>query len=78
MEEPDDSDLHHPPLGSWGQDLLGPGFQARTLPLKPDAENDGAVATLVRYVPELDSCPPAGARALLRVAVPARVERLLL
>ena len=57
MEEPDDSDLGHPPLGAWGQDLLGPGFQARTLPLKPDAENDGAVATLVRYVPELDSCP---------------------
>ena len=57
MEAPDDSDLHHPPLGAWGQDLLGPGFQARTLPLKPDAENDGAVATLVRYVPELDSCP---------------------
>ena len=41
-------------MGSWGPDILGPGFQARTLPLLPDEEDDGAVATLVRHVPALD------------------------
>jgi len=41
-------------VGSWGPDILGPGFQARTLPLLPDEEDDGAVATLVRHVPALD------------------------
>ena len=28
------------PVGSWGPDILGPGFQARTLPLLPDEEDD--------------------------------------
>ena len=25
-----------PPVDAWGPDLLGPGFEARTLPLLPD------------------------------------------
>ncbi|WP_243118556.1 serine aminopeptidase domain-containing protein [Actinomyces wuliandei] len=33
---------------------MGPGFQARTLELAPDAEDDGAVATLVHHVPSED------------------------
>ena len=42
------------PTGAWGPDLLGPGFEARTLELLPDEEDDGAVATLVRHVPASD------------------------
>ena len=43
-----------PPVDAWGPDLLGPGFEARTLELLPDEEDDGAVATLVRHVPASD------------------------
>jgi alpha-beta hydrolase superfamily lysophospholipase len=39
-----------PPVGSWGPDVLGPGFEARTLPL-PDDDEGSVVATLVRHVP---------------------------
>ncbi|WP_233188251.1 alpha/beta hydrolase [Actinomyces qiguomingii] len=42
------------PVDAWGQDVLGPGFRARTLRLLPDAEDDDAVATLVHHVPVLD------------------------
>ncbi|WP_423243312.1 hypothetical protein [Actinomyces lilanjuaniae] len=42
------------PAGTWARDILGPGFQARTLELAPDTEDDGAVATLVRHVPAED------------------------
>lgn len=39
-----------PPADRWVEDLLGPGFQARTLPLLDDDEGE-VVATLVRHVP---------------------------
>ena len=42
------------PVGAWSPDHLGPGFQQRTIGLRPDAEDDGAVATLVRHVPAED------------------------
>lgn len=44
----------HAPVGRWGADILGAGFEARTLELLPDDEDDGAVATLVRHLPALD------------------------
>ncbi|ACQ78950.1 hydrolase alpha/beta fold family protein [Beutenbergia cavernae DSM 12333] len=40
-----------PPEGRWGSDVLGPDYEARTLPLGEDAEGD-VVTTLVRYRPE--------------------------
>lgn len=39
-----------PPAGRWVPDVLGPGFEARTLPLETDDEGEVA-ATMVRYVP---------------------------
>ncbi|WP_232009897.1 alpha/beta hydrolase [Actinomyces howellii] len=44
----------HAPVGRWAPDILGPGFEARTLELLPDDVDDEAVATLVRHVPHLD------------------------
>lgn len=44
----------HTTAGAWAPDILGPGFEARTLELLPDDEDDGAVATLVRHLPALD------------------------
>lgn len=41
------------PEDEWGPDILGPGFQARTLPLHDD-EDGPVVATLVRHVPADD------------------------
>lgn len=38
------------PTSAWGPDILGRGFQQRTLPLAPDDEGD-VVATLVRSLP---------------------------
>jgi len=68
----------HAPADAWGPDFLGPGFEARTLELLPDDEDDGAVATLVRHLPALDpsalpgtpSSPSfsAGMKALLPLA----------
>jgi alpha-beta hydrolase superfamily lysophospholipase len=49
--------------GAWVPDVLGPGFEARTLPLADDAEGE-AVATLVRYRPGTDE-PTRPARAVL-------------
>lgn len=38
------------PVGSWRRDILGAGFESRTLELLPDEEGP-CVATLVRHVP---------------------------
>lgn len=46
-----------PPADRWRRDLLGPGFQSRTLPLLPDDEGE-AVATLVRHLPMQDPGMP--------------------
>ncbi|MHB1065039.1 MAG: alpha/beta hydrolase [Georgenia sp.] len=42
-----------PPAGRWSPDVLGAGFEARTLPLNDDDEGE-VVATLVRHVPADD------------------------
>ncbi len=42
-----------PPTERWSPDVLGTGFEARTLELLPDDEGD-VVATLVRYLPSQD------------------------
>lgn len=42
-----------PPADRWAPDVLGTGFEARTLPLGHDDEGDVA-ATLVRFVPRPD------------------------
>lgn len=42
-----------PPPTTWRPDILGPGYESRTIPLLPDEEGE-VVATLVRYLPELD------------------------
>ncbi|QWW19852.1 alpha/beta hydrolase [Schaalia sp. 19OD2882] len=39
-----------PPVDVWRTDILGPGFESRTLPLEPDDEGE-CVATLVRHRP---------------------------
>lgn len=41
------------PVGEWGQDLLGPGFQSQSIPLVEDEEGK-QVATLVRHLPQDD------------------------
>lgn len=46
-----------PPAGYWSPDVLGPDYQARSLPLLADEEGDG-VATLVRYRPDPPPSPP--------------------
>lgn len=45
------------PIGQWRTDILGPGFESRTLPLLPDEEGD-CVATLVRHTPAWDPSAP--------------------
>ncbi|KAE8762166.1 alpha/beta hydrolase [Georgenia thermotolerans] len=42
-----------PPADRWAEDVLGQGFEARTLPLLDDDEGE-VVATLVRHVPADD------------------------
>lgn len=49
-----------PPADEWRQDLLGPAFESRTLPLMADDEGPVA-ATLVRYLPYRDPAAPTGA-----------------
>lgn len=39
-----------PPIGQWRQDILGSGFESRTIPLLPDNEGD-VVTTIVRHIP---------------------------
>jgi alpha-beta hydrolase superfamily lysophospholipase len=51
------------PEDGWVPDVLGPDFQARTIPLAEDAEGE-VVATLVRYAPATDE-PLLPARAVL-------------
>ena len=46
------------PEDEWREDILGPGFESRTLALLPDDEGE-VVATLVRYVPDDDPLAPA-------------------
>ncbi len=46
-----------PPVGRWGPDVLGSGFDAQTLPLGGDDEGEVA-ATLVRYLPGRTRRPP--------------------
>lgn len=43
-------ELPLPPVGEWGDDVLGAGYQAMTLPLGDDSEGE-VVATLVRTDP---------------------------
>jgi hypothetical protein len=45
---------------AWGPDVLGPGYQQRTLELAPDDEGE-AVATLVRCIPLPGAAPPPDA-----------------
>jgi alpha-beta hydrolase superfamily lysophospholipase len=53
-------------MDGWRPDLLGPGWQARTLALPDDAEGP-VVATLVRRVPTAAREPAAHRRAVLYV-----------
>lgn len=41
------------PVGQWRTDILGDGFESRTLPLLDDEEGE-VMATLVRHLPEKD------------------------
>lgn len=41
------------PVGVWGPDILGEGFESRTLPLFADEEGE-VVATIVRHLPASD------------------------
>ena len=52
-------------MSGWDQDVLGPGYQARTLELRPDDEGP-VVATVVRYVPDTPE-PQRPSRAILYV-----------
>lgn len=47
------SDITAPTVEQWQPDVLGVGYEQRTLPLGPDPDGEGeAVATLVRYTPD--------------------------
>ncbi|WP_345215225.1 alpha/beta hydrolase [Georgenia halophila] len=48
-----------PSAGRWSRDVLGRGFEARTLPLLDDDEGE-VVATLVRHLPADDADAPSG------------------
>lgn len=48
------------PVGAWGPDVLGAGYQARTISLAPDDEGP-VVVTLVRRVPDASGEAPAPA-----------------
>ncbi|MFV0425481.1 MAG: alpha/beta hydrolase [Beutenbergiaceae bacterium] len=54
-----------PPTGSWGPDVLGPGFVAQTFD-QPDDGEGSVVTTLVHYQPD-GSAPPRPAMAVLYV-----------
>ncbi|MEV4234996.1 MULTISPECIES: alpha/beta hydrolase [unclassified Nocardia] len=50
------SDITAPATERWQPDVLGAGYEQRTLPLGPDPDGEGeAVATLVRYTPDTDA-----------------------
>jgi len=65
----------HAPVDAWGPDFLGPGFEARTLELLPDDEDDGAVATLVRHLPALDPGAPPGTPTPTRLLENKEISR---
>lgn len=52
-----------PERDSWQPDVLGTGWEARTLTLHPDEQGDGAVATLVRRAPDGADAPDRAAAA---------------
>lgn len=54
-----------PPTDRWRTDILGPGFESRTIPLLPDDEGE-VVATLVRHLPHQDPGAPEDALAFPR------------
>ena len=60
---------HKDPSAGWAADILGPGFEQMTLPLLPDEEDDGAVATLVRHLPADDPAALAGTPTAPRAVV---------
>ena len=50
------SDITAPATEGWKPDVLGAGYEQRTLSLGPDPDGEGeAVATLVRYTPDTDA-----------------------
>lgn len=51
MPSPPRSMPSPPPVGRWGRDILGDGFEARTY-LQPDDDEGEVVVTLVRYRPD--------------------------
>lgn len=51
-----------PPADAWREDLLGPAYESRTIPLIPDDEGE-ACAVLVRYLPHRDPEAPDSAKA---------------
>lgn len=66
-DTPDDIDVLAPwgpqgpaPVGSWRTDILGQGFESRTLELLPDDEGQ-TVATLIRHIPAADPTMPSPA-----------------
>ncbi|MEU2201938.1 alpha/beta hydrolase [Isoptericola sp. NPDC019482] len=61
---PDASTAPHPEPGAWREDVLGPDFEARTLPLP-----DGAEAVLVRHVPSTPGDDGGSPGAVARTAV---------
>ncbi len=54
-----------PPADAWREDLLGPGYESRTIPLLPDDEGE-AVAVLVRHLPHRDPDASPEAKAFPR------------
>lgn len=55
-----------PPVGRWGRDLLGDGFEARTYP-QPDDDEGAVVMTMVRYRPGDEPMPRRPRFAVLYV-----------
>ena len=51
------AEIPRAPVGRWGPDVLGAGFEAQTVELLPDEDGD-VVATVVRYRPEEDPEAP--------------------
>ncbi|RBO96646.1 alpha/beta hydrolase [Nocardia puris] len=60
------SEITDSSVGTWRADVLGAGFEQRTIPLGPDPDGEGdVVATLVRHTP--DAGAPATETAVLYV-----------
>lgn len=56
-----------PPADEWRDDILGTGYESRTILLLPDEEGE-VVATLVRYLPHRDPLASAEAKAFPRTS----------